>query len=578
MYYIKEKSPFEIRWHINIVNSSVSLADAKLLLVLKTVRGNYDITDYIEDIVDNIIRVKLASLTFVGDYSLYLKIQSDSFEEVSLLERFAFRVVKDNDPSVIVDVVELSSDIYVKSYAYDSALSSGSTNAVQNAVLTEALADKQETINDLEDIRSGANKGATALQEIPEEYVTAEELSLALDAKVDKESGKGLSSNDYTTTEKKKLASLENYDDSSLRIELNKKANYHDIPTRISQLENDTRYLTDIPATYVTDTELAYALVNKAEKSEIPTKMSQLEQDIEIGSDYDDTEIKQELTELSAEVSGLSEKIDNLPSGGGASSDKQGVVSQTLNYNSADNTYSVSNVVRGSIPSFFIDLVTEAGASFNAESGYFSLNGIDNIAYDEMKQIYNCRTGYGVNSLLAVYGNTYTARTNFAAFRGFGVSYANHQPTTFYTKYLCCRNASITKFVIHNEGISLCVRADCVNNFEAFGTSAEPILRSRLEEIIGIIDVTNLANSANFFYNGTYQPWLTSFQLKSLKASIDLSGMPRLSEATILYMINNEKAASAITIKLHADAKAMADASEAIQSALSNHANITLGV
>lgn len=263
--------------------------------------------------------------------------------------------------------------------------------------------------------------------------------------------------------------------------------------------------------------------------------------------------------------------------GGGASSDKQGVVSQTLNYNTADNTYSVSNVVRGSIPSFFIDLVTEAGASFNAESGYFSLNGIDNIAYDEMRQIYDCRTGYGVNSLLAVYGNTYTARTNFAAFRGFGNSYSNHEPTTIYTKYLCGKNASITKFALCGE-VALFVKAGSGNNFESFGSGAEILRMSRLEEIIGVLDVSNLTGSANFFYNGAYHAWLRSFQLKSLKASIDLSGMPRLSEATILYMINNEKSASAITIKLHADAKAMADASEAIQSALASHTNITLGV
>ena len=262
--------------------------------------------------------------------------------------------------------------------------------------------------------------------------------------------------------------------------------------------------------------------------------------------------------------------------GGGASSDKQGVVSQTLNYNSADNTYSVSNVVRGSIPSFFIDLVTEAGASFNAESGYFSLNGIDNIAYDEMRQIYDCRTGYGTNSLLAVYGNTYTARTNFAAFRGASTSFANHEPTTIYTRYLGYKNASITKFALSDSAIE--VKSGSANNFDSFGISGAPMVRSRLEEIIGIICVSNLANSANFFYSGVYHPWLTTFYLKSLKASIDLSGMPRLSEATILYMINNEKAASAITIKLHADAKAMADASEAIQSALAAHTNITLGV
>ena len=35
--------------------------------------------------------------------------------------------------------------------------------------------------------------------------------------KVDKVSGKGLSTNDYTTLEKQKLAGLSNYDDSALR-------------------------------------------------------------------------------------------------------------------------------------------------------------------------------------------------------------------------------------------------------------------------------------------------------------------------------------------------------------------------
>ena len=232
--------------------------------------------------------------------------------------------------------------------------------------------------------------------------------------------------------------------------------------------------------------------------------------------------------------------------------------------------------MRGTIPSFFIDLVTEAGASFNAESGYFSLNGIDNIAYDEMRKIYDCRTGYGTNSVLAIYGKSYTARTNFAVFRGASVGFSNHEPTTIYTKYLGYKNASITKFAFSDYLLE--VKLGTANNFDSVGSGGAPLEKSRIEEIIGIICISNLTGGNNFFYTGAWHPWLTTFQLKSLKASIDLSGMPRLSEATILYMINNEKATSAITIKLHADAKAMADASEAIQSALATHTNITLGV
>ena len=42
-----------------------------------------------------------------------------------------------------------------------------------NSVVEAAIADKQDTISDLENIRSGAGKGATALQAVPSTYRTA---------------------------------------------------------------------------------------------------------------------------------------------------------------------------------------------------------------------------------------------------------------------------------------------------------------------------------------------------------------------------------------------------------------------
>lgn len=47
----------------------------------------------------------------------------------------------------------------------------------------------------------------------------------ALNGKVNKESGKGLSTNDYTTEEKQKLAGLSNYDDSVIKAEIGTIAN-----------------------------------------------------------------------------------------------------------------------------------------------------------------------------------------------------------------------------------------------------------------------------------------------------------------------------------------------------------------
>ena len=72
----------------------------------------------------------------------------------------------------------------------------------------DALAGKQDTINDLEAIRTGAAKGATALQSVPSTYRTASEQDTIDSGKVDKVTGKGLSSNDYTDAAKAKVDAL----------------------------------------------------------------------------------------------------------------------------------------------------------------------------------------------------------------------------------------------------------------------------------------------------------------------------------------------------------------------------------
>lgn len=89
--------------------------------------------------------------------------------------------------------------------------------------ILDSVQDKQDKIADLEAIREGASKGATALQSVPSEYVTDSELSAkgyatttALNGKVDKVSGKQLSTEDFTTALKSKLESLSNYDDTSI--------------------------------------------------------------------------------------------------------------------------------------------------------------------------------------------------------------------------------------------------------------------------------------------------------------------------------------------------------------------------
>lgn len=95
-----------------------------------------------------------------------------------------------------------------------------------------------------------------------------EKLKTLLANKVDKVSGKGLSTNDYTTTEKNKLAGLTNYTlptaSSSVlggvkvgsNLSISSGVLSANVPTKTSQLSNDSGFLTSVPSEYVTETEL----------------------------------------------------------------------------------------------------------------------------------------------------------------------------------------------------------------------------------------------------------------------------------------------------------------------------------
>ena len=112
-----------------------------------------------------------------------------------------------------------------------------------------ALEGKQDTISDLDAIRQGAQKGSTALQSESDPVYLADKPKLALkveipdmSGKVDKVTGKGLSSNDYTDADKLKLAGLENYDDTQVRELIAGKADL--------QHQHTVADITDFPELY----------------------------------------------------------------------------------------------------------------------------------------------------------------------------------------------------------------------------------------------------------------------------------------------------------------------------------------
>jgi len=87
------------------------------------------------------------------------------------------------------------------------------------------------------------------------DYYKKTEVDELLDKKVSAEEGKGLSANDYTTLEKEKLASLENYDDSEVR----------------EHITNSEQAITDIQGSIGSDTLTTTATTVKGAINEVKT-------------------------------------------------------------------------------------------------------------------------------------------------------------------------------------------------------------------------------------------------------------------------------------------------------------------
>ena len=127
------------------------------------------------------------------------------------------------------------------------------------------------------------------LTSIPSEYVTETEMNEAIANSSSGTGGTGLTSEQEEQLNKipEMEASINNINKS-----LNTKANTSDIPTKTSKLTNDSGFLTSIPSEYVTETEMNEAIANvssgyatkdelntKANTSDIPTKVSELYND-----------------------------------------------------------------------------------------------------------------------------------------------------------------------------------------------------------------------------------------------------------------------------------------------------------
>lgn len=203
------------------------------------------------------------------------------------------------------------------------------------------------------------------------------------------------------------------------------------------------------------------------------------------------------------------------------------------------------------------------GAVYNPNTGYYELNGLTDITEKQMSEIY---INGAFNSIFGVAWMNKNARTNFINQRStrnisYGIS------TTQDVNWQCLANGN-NQLEVFNVGSGASESGAVVDNFGyAFGNCP------KLKSIIGIINL-----------RGKYQAYWGSFKgcssLEDLSikvnSSISFPDSPNLSNASILYMIQNSTSTVDITITLHPTAYARAMANADIVAALEAHPNVSL--
>ena len=192
-----------------------------------------------------------------------------------------------------------------------------------------------------------------------------------------------------------------------------------------------------------------------------------------------------------------------------------GIVSDTKTWTSDNSSYTVSNPVSGPIPLFFIDMAKELSANFNTTTGYFELNGLTDITYAEMKQIYSASSSRLINNASGMW-LACPARTNFWN-NNSGTSWGN---ITLSSAFRASSFEMITLEALQKQNLWV---DDTITSAEALGNSyqwqggvswASTFQEcSRLKHIRGIMHMalkSSSASTSNMFYrcNNLETVWL----------------------------------------------------------------------
>ena len=180
-----------------------------------------------------------------------------------------------------------------------------------------------------------------------------------------------------------------------------------------------------------------------------------------------------------------------------------------------------------------------AGATWNAETRHFSLNGLTDISIDEMRKILvygNRSLGWGA---FAVGNDTNRRiRTNIAP--------SGIYSTQTDAQYLCTGQRELEVFVLRkNEPADGVFCTEFKSSYMAFQSC------SSLRRIVGKIKISRIID-----YNGVFDGCLKleDIQLAGLSGDTYLGNLPALSLESLRYMMQNSAAPDAgITLTVHSD-------------------------
>lgn len=213
------------------------------------------------------------------------------------------------------------------------------------------------------------------------------------------------------------------------------------------------------------------------------------------------------------------------------------------------------------------DLYISAGAKYNEATGFYELNGLTDITEEQMRVIYEKTWGWWIGlPNLSGFGDS-SARTNIPCpdyKRTYYQSNINLSSSFATTGNL--DNLEVLNFIPTQYPKDFSIKLSMRSMNWMCQANAKPLTIMGTFEVGGVPDNNSLNIGGN----------IKTINIKNLSKNIRFYGSKVLSKESVLYMINNSAATSAITISLNkAVYDVMKDDADII-AALAEKTNITL--